>query len=1126
PRYRHAAPSGPWPWMDFDAEVKPSTTVIDKTWRGYPQNLFGNWTPDQVGRSKMLEKCSVNKSSTVYWMDVRHDGSFATSDIGGQGSTTVVAAENEDEFWDILQGKRPDDIRVRSLFVDDLSSPVLRMLGTKYNIEPFFFTSSINWIPSRYQEAPGHKEGDHITITLPFVRTLRNLQDRSAAPSPTPSSQPENSPADARINTQAPVPMGDDGMLFIDLLAIHMVRGVKTSTIISYHPESTWCRTSAKRLHSLMKLVGESVYWQIICKKSKDPTPIQESKVLGKQIELTRDLHILQAHLLHYQSLLHNFEVSVTFIVKTSNPAMESDDFTDKEREDSQELMKKESENLLSEIDRLQKRCVMLSNRLQNVMKLAFATVNIEDSKHTRTLTEATVRDSAAMKQISYLTMVYLPASFLASVFGMNVAEFNYGLESLAHYVEATIGLTVLTIYVVITCQTQSTFHTAGAPFMQRAVWPALSVWKMTQTSKTLAGGRTEKTASDMNNSSLLMKFRRMEMTSDKVLTGSHNCYWMREVTRHSWHVPTLEMMSKVDPRDDKRHIEFGGMMVAHMVGEAPSQHALRLSACGACAPVISFHVLLSLFLLTDAPPRYRHAAPSGPWPWMDFDVEVKASTTAIDKTWRGYPQNLFGNWTPDQVKRSKMIEKCSVNKSSTVYWMDVRHDGSFATSDVGGKGSTTVVAAENEDEFWEILQGQRPDNIRVRSLFVDDLSSPVLRMLGTKYNIEPFFFTSSINWIPSRYQEAPGHKEGDHITITLPFVRTLRKDKSAAPSPTPPSQLENPPVDAPINTQAPFPMGDDSLFIDLLAIHMVRGVKTSTIISYHPDSTWCRTSAKRLHSLMKLVGESVYWQIIFKKSKDPTFVFLAILWYALYAWDESFELLYSHVSDLESKVLGKRIELTRDLHILQAHLLHYQSLLHNFEVSVSFIKNTSNPAMESDDFTDKEREDSQELMEKESENLLSEIDRLQKRCLMLSNRLKNVMDLAFATVNIDDSTQNRRMTEATVRDSAAMKQISYLTMVYLPASFLASVFGMNVAEFNGGLESLARYVEVTVGLTLLTIYVVVTLQTHSSFHNHNAPFMQRAVWPVLLCWKLMTSKPLDGGRTKKTTEKTAGDMV
>ena len=80
---------------------------------------------------------------------------------------------------------------------------------------------------------------------------------------------------------------------------------------------------------------------------------------------------------------------------------MESKTFTDDQRTTSAELMKQESENLLSEIDRLEKRREMLSSRLKNAMNLAFASVNIEDSRLTRTLTEATVRDSAAMKLVS-----------------------------------------------------------------------------------------------------------------------------------------------------------------------------------------------------------------------------------------------------------------------------------------------------------------------------------------------------------------------------------------------------------------------------------------------------------------------------------------------------------------------------------------------------------------------------------------------------------------------------------------------------------------------------------------------------------------------------------------------------
>ncbi|OAX31219.1 hypothetical protein K503DRAFT_106489, partial [Rhizopogon vinicolor AM-OR11-026] len=262
--YRHASPSGPWPWMDFstvdDTTHIPNATIIttDVTtgaalgapWRDYPQNKFKNWTQDRVERSQMMKKCSVNQRSAIYWMDVDDDGKFATPDMSGDGSTSA--------FWD---KERAKNIRVRSLSVDHLTSPVLCMLGTTYNIEPFFFTSSINWIPSRYQEALNHGKGDHITITLPFVRkTQRESNSRSfTAPTPSPPVSlmlPQSPPTDNQINTQQPLDMLNGDVLFIDLLAIHMVRGTETSTIISYHPESRLV-SPAKRLHLLMHLVGD-----------------------------------------------------------------------------------------------------------------------------------------------------------------------------------------------------------------------------------------------------------------------------------------------------------------------------------------------------------------------------------------------------------------------------------------------------------------------------------------------------------------------------------------------------------------------------------------------------------------------------------------------------------------------------------------------------------------------------------------------------------------------------------------------------------------------------------------------------------------------------------------------------
>lgn len=82
-------------------------------------------------------------------------------------------------------------------------------------------------------------------------------------------------------------------------------------------------------------------------------------------------------------------------------------------------------------------------------------------------------------------------------------------------------------------------------------------------------------------------------------------------------------------------------------------------------------------------------------------------------------------------------------------------------------------------------------------------------------------------------------------------------------------------------------------LITDVLAIHMVRSPKNSTLITYHPPRG---TDAKTLHDRVYYAGASVYWNRLYTQAADPTFVLLAALWYALYAWDQAFEILYEHI--------------------------------------------------------------------------------------------------------------------------------------------------------------------------------------------------------------------------------------
>ena len=113
-------------------------------------------------------------------------------------------------------------------------------------------------------------------------------------------------------------------------------------------------------------------------------------------------------------------------------------------------------------------------------------------------------------------------------------------------------------------------------------------------------------------------------------------------------------------------------------------------------------------------------------------------------------------------------------------------------------------------------------------------------------------------------------------------------------------------------------------------------------------------------------------------------------------------------------------MDLTEELHIIRAHHLHYSSLLEDFRKTVEFVRDTANPALNSDDASDKDKRDwNCKIMDRETTTILSEISRLEKGRKMQDRRLKNVMNLVFSSVNIQDSKQMATMTQAAVRDSA-----------------------------------------------------------------------------------------------------------
>ncbi|THU77216.1 hypothetical protein K435DRAFT_974074 [Dendrothele bispora CBS 962.96] len=411
-------------------------------------------------------------------------------------------------------------------------------------------------------------------------------------------------------------------------------------------------------------------------------------------------------------------------------------------------------------------------------------------------------------------------------------------------------------------------------------------------------------------------------------------------------------------------------------------------------------------------PTSFRHGTPSGPWPWLDLQEELdlsrfrpppsRSSTDFGPNEWSGYPEAQFPNWTDFQRKKSgiKSLVEGNTNPPSTqIYEVNICQDGTFDSPPlhVFSRGNTER-EPRNVEEFWDHLKNSPSPEVRVRAFFVDQLSGPILQMLGTKFNIEPFFFSSSLKLIPTQYQE---QGNGDHITITLEFIRPVK----------PPPKTSVGPVKPPSKTslgirsfQGPLELESKKntfLLPDFLAFHIIRRTNSpqtpstsdrntprsgsapsvsntigdvSTIISYHGRESrdgvsvtepFTMTTAKRLHDRLLAAGHSVYWGHIYKDtsaSGDPNFIALTLLWYALYSWDEVYELLFTEVTELEKQTLSmipsedpdqnnpdhdshsKISKFSHNLHLIRAHLLHHESLLIDFRKRVIFLRDAGNP--------------------------------------------------------------------------------------------------------------------------------------------------------------------------------------
>lgn len=99
--------------------------------------------------------------------------------------------------------------------------------------------------------------------------------------------------------------------------------------------------------------------------------------------------------------------------------------------------------------------------------------------------------------------------------------------------------------------------------------------------------------------------------------------------------------------------------------------------------------------------------------------------------------------------------------------------------------------------------------------------------------------------------------------------------------------------------------------------------------------------------------------------------------------------------------ISAAEIPLTREMHVIRAHQLHYSALLSDLNKHIVFIRDTYNPCMEGAAQAD--RRFSKALMKRECGNLLAETKRLQDELQTQQQRLTNLMDLVSTQLYVFD---------------------------------------------------------------------------------------------------------------------------
>lgn len=180
----------------------------------------------------------------------------------------------------------------------------------------------------------------------------------------------------------------------------------------------------------------------------------------------------------------------------------------------------------------------------------------------------------------------------------------------------------------------------------------------------------------------------------------------------------------------------------------------------------------------------------------------------------------------------------------------------------------------------------------------------------------------------------------------------------------------------------------------------------------------------------------------------DPFWVYPALVEQVARAQEPSVWGIRDHVRGLETeaKPEGRPQPDYRRLHDISRHAIHVNETL---DVS---IQNLEDILMQHDNYmsTQTEALPYSEDIHLRLRSFLSFITNLRFRSVSNEKRLQNEVQLAFNTVAQHDASVTLEIGRATQLDSATMKTIAFVTLTFLPPTFICAIFSMSFFDFGG----------------------------------------------------------------------------